>query len=856
MIDSKKINIIVALAVCVALITGLLLVGFSSREHEPTVPEYATALFGTDIITIDIVADTDEWQTMLDNALNEEYIMVDVVVNGKKFSNVGIRPKGNSSLTQVATSDSDRYSFRLKFDEYVKDQTCFGLESFVVNNIQGDSTYMKEYLSYGIMREAGVETPYFGYTSLSLNGENWGLYLAIELYNDSYLARMYGDTDARLYNVKSMEMGNMGNRQNGDETGGSPMPGGFGSRPDNRPEDFDPDSMPDGFQPPDGFSGGQDNSGQSDSAQNDSDGTQTLNVQSLSSNMAPPDGAQGGNGRGGRGNRPENFDPDNMPDGFDPGNRPDGFDPGNMPDGFDPNNMPDGFDPGNRPDASQGDAVTPTSSPSTPGDDDASSATTDVSPDTSSDASDDAQTSPSQDTTRGNNGLGGDFGGRAGMGAMGGNTGGSLQYIDDEPSSYSAIFGNEVGSGATTSDYKKVIAALEALSEGRDLETYFDVDQILRYLAAHTVVVNLDSYSSSMAQNYCILERDGEITILPWDYNLSWGGFQSGAASSVVNFPIDTPVSGVTMEDRPLLEKLFAVPEYLEAYHQYMQDILDNTFADGKLDAKIDALNALIAPYVEADPTAFYTYDQYVTGVEALKELCNLRAESIQGQLDGTVPSTTDGQTANPELLIDASAINLSDLGSMGGGMGGGMGRGNWIQNGNATETQPDASGGASGNTSGDQAAGNPPTPPDGGGQDDQAPGDGTAGQTGGEAQTGDAQGDNAQNGNPRGGGQWNMLDRDVIEQAMSILQSADGDLTDEQRASLVALGLTDEQIEMIQNGFGNRQNGWMNGNGGGLSQNGTTSQGMDTGYALTIAGMTALLLLGTLLVAKTRRKY
>ena len=133
--------------------------------------------------------------------------MADVIVNGTKFQKVGIRPKGNSSLTQVADSDSDRYSFRLQFDEYIKDQSCFGLESFVLNNMLGDNSYMKEYISYDLMREAGVEAPYFGFADIRVNGGDWGLYLAVELYNDSYEQRVYGDTSGMLYNVKSMDMG-------------------------------------------------------------------------------------------------------------------------------------------------------------------------------------------------------------------------------------------------------------------------------------------------------------------------------------------------------------------------------------------------------------------------------------------------------------------------------------------------------------------------------------------------------------------------------------------------------------------------------------------------------------------------
>lgn len=193
----------------------------------------------------------------------------------------------------------------------------------------------------------------------------------------------------------------------------------------------------------------------------------------------------------------------------------------------------------------------------------------------------------------------------------------------------------------------------------------------LRYFAAHSVVVNLDSYSSGMAQNYYIYERDGKLTILPWDYNLAWGGFQSGNASSVINFPIDTPVSGIDMSSRPLIDKLFSDPEYLERYHGYLQQIINNYFAEGKFQEKINALDALISDYVKNDPTAFCTYDEYKSAVSAFITLGDLRAQSIQGQLDGTIPSTTVGQNADPTSLVSTESLDLSQLGSNMGGRGG-----------------------------------------------------------------------------------------------------------------------------------------------------------------------------------------
>jgi len=530
------------LSIAVALAMSLAFTAVGAAQEANTgnasEPEYATKIFGTDIISIKIIADEAVWQGMLDNAINEQYIMVDVIVNGTKFLNVGIRPKGNSSLTQVAASNSDRYSFRLQFDEYVKGQTCFGLDSFVVNNMLGDSTYMKEYVSYELMGEIGVDAPYFGYADIKVNGENWGLYLAVERYSKSYEQRVFKDTSGMLYNVKISGM-------NGNEGGNLP-----GQLLGNAPALPEGQNVPVMKQIPPGIVGNLDTS--------------------------PPAGSTWAN-----------------------------------------------FTP---PVNADGSAFVP--------------------------------------QMRGEiGGMERNFGGIGGRGS----SGGSLEYTDDDVESYSAIFDNVVGKG-TDSDFQRVVQALKALSEGEELEKYFDIDQILRYLAAHTIVVNLDSYSSSMAQNYYIYEREGQITILPWDYNLAWGGFQSGSATLVVNFPIDTPLSGVEMASRPLIDKLFANEGYLEKYHSYLQQLIDDYFANGKFEEKISALDALLSDYVKNDATAFCSYEEYKKAISAFSVLGDLRAQSVQGQLDGSIPSTTAAQNQSTDKLIPAGDLKLSDLGSMMGG--------------------------------------------------------------------------------------------------------------------------------------------------------------------------------------------
>ena len=336
---------------------------------------------------------------------------------------------------------------------------------------------------------------------------------------------------------------------------------------------------------------------------------------------------------------------------------------------------------------------------------------------------------------------------RQGFVGRGGGSRGSLEYSDDDRKVTPAIFDNAL-QNVTLAEQQNVIDALKALSSGENVENYINVDQVLRYFAAHTFLVSMDSYYSNMAQNYVIQERDGVISILPWDYHLSYGGFQSGSASKIVNAPIDTPLSGVTMESRPLLNALLSNEEYVSQYHQYLQKMVTEYFESGLFEETVRNLQNKIASYVETDPTAFYNIDEFNQAVETLIDFNLLRAESIAGQLDGTIPATTEGQSIDSSTLIDASSIDMSDLGSNGMGGGGGV--------------KPE---GGMGEV--------PGAMPEGGMEE-----------------------------NPNNPMQ-DMPDRDLMRQAMEIVQAAEGELTDEVKEKLLALGITEDQLAFFENSQG-----------------------------------------------------
>lgn len=209
MINNKNLNRITFGLMVISIALCILIVYLAGNNTNAKTSEYEEKIFGQDIIDINIEVDKDDWQNLLDNATSKEYISGDLIINGEKFSTVGIRTKGNSSLTQVASmEESDRYSLQFKANKFIKGQSFYGLDTFCINNIIGDNTYMKDYIAYDLMKFIGVDTPLTNYANVKVNGKDFGFYIALERYDKSFLDRVYSTSAGELYNVK-MSMGQM-----------------------------------------------------------------------------------------------------------------------------------------------------------------------------------------------------------------------------------------------------------------------------------------------------------------------------------------------------------------------------------------------------------------------------------------------------------------------------------------------------------------------------------------------------------------------------------------------------------------------------------------------------------------------
>ncbi|MBQ9986899.1 MAG: CotH kinase family protein, partial [Erysipelotrichales bacterium] len=82
-----------------------------------------------------------------------------------------------------------------------------------LNNLIQDTTLMKDYLAYQMIDDFGADAPLSSYVYITVNGEDWGLYLAVEAIEDAFLQRNYGSDYGELYKPDSMSFG--GGRGNG-----------------------------------------------------------------------------------------------------------------------------------------------------------------------------------------------------------------------------------------------------------------------------------------------------------------------------------------------------------------------------------------------------------------------------------------------------------------------------------------------------------------------------------------------------------------------------------------------------------------------------------------------------------------
>jgi hypothetical protein len=138
------------------------------------------------------------------------YVPVTVTHEGRVWTQVGMRYKGNSSLMMSNATGNGKVPFRLDFDRYedevpaTRNQRFYGFQELTFSSNFGDDSQLREVLASEILRDRGVPAPRAAFYRIWVDAgkgpEYWGLYTMIEDPADgAMLALQFGSDEGNLY---------------------------------------------------------------------------------------------------------------------------------------------------------------------------------------------------------------------------------------------------------------------------------------------------------------------------------------------------------------------------------------------------------------------------------------------------------------------------------------------------------------------------------------------------------------------------------------------------------------------------------------------------------------------------------
>ena len=145
------------------------------------------------------------------------------------------------------------------------------------------------------------------------------------------------------------------------------------------------------------------------------------------------------------------------------------------------------------------------------------------------------------------------------------------------------------------------------------IETILNVDRVLWFFAASTVMPDLDAYNGFVINNYYLYRNTnkGQFEIIKWDKDNTFGGSMinpirdiGGDVSWVYNwdpflFEYNDP------EERPLFSKLMKVPLYRKLYTAHIRTIIEEIYNEEYLRDLAYGIQYVIEPYAKSDPNLF-----------------------------------------------------------------------------------------------------------------------------------------------------------------------------------------------------------------------------------------------------------
>jgi hypothetical protein len=182
--------------IIVGAIAIVLLFGFapaaSASEYVEGVDTAATVFDPLNVIDIDLNVSQDGINRLWNAA--KEYVpaemRVKLATSYTPYFPIELRLKGGwGSLRDL----NGKAGFKIKIPRDHRAKVG-GLKKLTLNNMVQDGSFVREAMSYRLFRAMGVASPRVGYSTVSLNGSEYGLYANIETPDDQMLSRWFPST--------------------------------------------------------------------------------------------------------------------------------------------------------------------------------------------------------------------------------------------------------------------------------------------------------------------------------------------------------------------------------------------------------------------------------------------------------------------------------------------------------------------------------------------------------------------------------------------------------------------------------------------------------------------------------------
>jgi spore coat protein CotH len=168
-----------------------------------------------------------------------------------------------------------------------------------------------------------------------------------------------------------------------------------------------------------------------------------------------------------------------------------------------------------------------------------------------------------------------------------------IEYLGDNWDAYKARY--QPKRDPTPAEAKRVIEFAKLVNQGTDeqfakeIGSYLDVPEFVRFLGATAMLSNLDSLLT-MGHNFYIYlnPTTNKLVFIPWDLDLSLAGFPMvGTPEQQLDLSLAHPYAG----QNKLIERLLAVKAVNDQYQQVLKQLAATAFSKEKLLADIETID-------------------------------------------------------------------------------------------------------------------------------------------------------------------------------------------------------------------------------------------------------------------------